>query len=93
MDDLVKRFEADVLRLTELTELVQPQVALAQKAGVLTVPPRWRRIPVILCVDACPLWRTSATRADVFVGVWPGGPRAAGVPANGGNMVGDGRRR
>ena len=65
-----------------LTELVQHQVALAKKAGVLTVPSGWRRIPVIICVDTCPLWRTPATRADVFVGVWPGGPRAAGVPPN-----------
>ena len=38
-----------------LTELVQHQVALAQQAGVLTVPPGWRRIPVIICVDACAL--------------------------------------
>ena len=53
-----------------LTELVQHQAALAQKAGVLMVPPGWRRIPIIICVDACALWRTSATRADVFVGVW-----------------------
>ena len=68
--------------LVSLTELVQHQVALAQQAGVLTVPPGWRRILVIICVDACPLWRTFATRADIFVGVWPGGPRVVGVPAN-----------
>ena len=48
-----------------LTELVQHQVALAQRAGVLTVPPGWRRILVIICVDACPLWRTSATQAGM----------------------------
>ena len=65
-----------------VTELVEHQVALAQQAGVLTVPPGWRRIPVIISVDAWLLWRMFATRADVFVGVWPGGPRAAGVPAN-----------
>ena len=68
--------------LVLLTELMQHQVALAQQAGVLTVPPGWRRIPVIIRVDACSLWRTSTTRADIFVGVWPGGPRGVGVLAN-----------
>ena len=65
-----------------LTEFVQRQVALAQQAGVLTVPPGWRRIPVIICVNVCPLWRTSATRAEIFVGVWHGGPRDVGVLPN-----------
>ena len=44
------------------------------------VPLGWQRIPVIVCVDVCPLWRTS--HLDVFVGVWPGGPGAASVPGN-----------
>ena len=63
-------------------QLVQHQVGPAQQAGVLVVPRGWQRIPVIICVAACPLWRMQATQADVFVGVWPGGPGAAGVPGN-----------
>ena len=47
---------------------------------MLVVPRGWRCILVILCVDACPLWRTSATHADVYVAVWPGRPAAAGDP-------------
>ena len=63
-----------------LADLVLHQVKLAEDAGVLVVPRGWRYILVIVCVDACPLWRTSATRADVYVAVWPGGPAAAGDP-------------
>ena len=63
-----------------LADLVLHQVKLAEDAGVLVVPLGWRCIPVILCVDACPLWRTSATRTDVDLAVWPGGPAAAGGP-------------
>ena len=63
-----------------LADLVLHQVKLAEDPGVLVVPTGWRCIPVIMCVDACPLWRTSATRADVYVAVWPGGPAAAGDP-------------
>ena len=55
-------------------------VKLAEDAGVPVVPPAWHCIPIILCVDACLLWRTSATRADVYVVVWPSGRAAAGDP-------------
>ena len=47
-----------------LTELVQHQVALAQQAGMLTVPPGWCPIPVIIvwmharCGERLPLGRT-----------------------------------
>ena len=37
-------------------------------------------IKVIVATDAAPLWKSSATTADVFVDVW-GGPEAAGNPA------------
>ena len=63
-----------------LADLVLHQVKLAEDAGVLVVAPGWRCMHVILCVDACPLWRTSAPRADVYVAVWPGGTAAAGDP-------------
>ena len=63
-----------------LADLVLHQATLAKDAGVLVVPPGWQCIPVIVCFDACPLWRTSATRADVYVAVWLGGPAAAGDP-------------
>ena len=65
-----------------LAELVHRQVGLVQQVGVLMVLLGWRRIPIIFCVDACLLWQTSATRADVFVEVWPGGPVAASKSAN-----------
>ena len=42
--------------------------------------PSCGEIPVVLCPDATPLWRTSATRCDVYVGCWKGGPAAAGQP-------------
>ena len=58
-------------------------MVLAQKPFVLRVLPRWCGITVIICVDACPLWQTSGTQMDVFIGVRLGGPYAAGMPANG----------
>ena len=61
-----------------IADLVLHQVKLAEDAGVLVVPPGWRCIPVIQCVDVCPLWRTSTTRA--YVAVWLGGPVVAGDP-------------
>ena len=48
---------------------------------LINVDRRW--IPLLVCVDSCPLlWRMSATRADIFIGVWPAGPRLAGALAN-----------
>ena len=37
-------------------------------------------ILVILCPHATPLWHTSSTRCDVYVGCWKGSYAAAGQP-------------
>ena len=65
-----------------LADLVGEQVCLAQEQGVFTPPRGTNKIPVLVCMDATPLWRAAATRCDVFVGVWPGGPASAGNPDN-----------
>ena len=47
------------------------------------MPPRGtNKVPVLVCMDATPLWRVGATRCDVFVGVRPGGLASAGNPDN-----------
>lgn len=65
--------------VVELRRLVEEQVNLALTCEVLTLhnPEVW----VIVCPDATPLWKTSATKCDVFVHIWggeEGGIRAAG---------------
>ena len=65
-----------------LADLVGEQVRLAQEQGVFNPPRGTNEIPVLVCTDATPLWRAAATRCDVFVGVWPGGPTRAGNPDN-----------
>ena len=61
-----------------LADLVGEQVRLAQEQGVFTPLTGTNKIPVLVCTDATPLWRAAATRCDVFVGVWLGGPADAG---------------
>ena len=65
-----------------LADLVGEQVRLAQEQGVFTPPTGTNKIPMLVCADATPLWRAAATRCDVFVGVWPGGPASAGNQGN-----------
>ena len=65
-----------------LAHLVGEQVRLAQEQGVFTPPRGTNKIPVLVCADAAPLRRATATRCDVFVGVRPGGPASAGNPDN-----------
>ena len=54
--------------ITSLLDVVTTQISLAEHCGVLDVAtsPIW----VIVCPDATPLRRTSATRYDVFVDCW-----------------------
>ena len=66
----------------DLVTLVREQVRLATTCEVITLhnPEVW----VIVCPDATPLWKTSATKCDVFVHIWggeEGGVRAAGHTA------------
>ena len=58
-----------------LADLVGEQVRLAQEQGVFIPPRGTNKIPVLICTL---LWRAAATRCDVFVGVWPGGPAIGG---------------
>ena len=53
-------------------------IEIAEAPGQLQVPAD--PIKVIVATHAAPLWKSSATRANVFVDVW-GGPEAAGNPA------------
>jgi hypothetical protein len=57
--------------VVELRRLVEEQVKVALTCEVLTLhnPEVW----VIVCPDATPLWKTSATKCDVFVHIWGGG--------------------
>ena len=54
--------------MTSLFDVVTTQISLVEQCGILDVatPP----IQVILCRDATTLWRTSATRCDIFVDSW-----------------------
>ena len=61
-----------------LKDVVYTIIEIAKAAGQLQVPAD--PIKVRVATDAAPLWKSSATRADVFVDVW-GGPKAAGNPA------------
>ena len=54
-----------------LVDLVREQVSVAQEQGVFTPPKGTNKIAVLVCADTILLWRTAATRCDVFVGVWP----------------------
>ena len=65
-----------------LADLVGEQVRLAPEQEVFTPSSATDKIPVLVCADATPLWRAAATRCDVFVGVWRGGPASAGNPDN-----------
>ena len=46
------------------------QVEVARATGCLMV--RTNPVWVIICTDATPFWKTSATRGDVFVDIWGG---------------------
>ena len=61
--------------VADLVEVVKCQLRIAEALGVKQI--RTNAIMVILCVDATPLWRASATWCDVYVDIW-GGPEAAG---------------
>ena len=60
-----------------LWDVVSTQVALAQQCQM--PPPTDTKIKVIVAPDATPLWRTSATRCDVYVHVWGTPSRASDV--------------
>ena len=60
-----------------LWNVVSTQVALAQQCQM--PPPTDTKIKVIVAPDATPLWRTSATRCDVYVHVWGTPSRASDV--------------
>ena len=67
-----------------LDSLVSAQATLAAAEGELA--DGWGfgfegRIPILICADATPLWRSSATRCDVHVGFRAGGPQKAGDPS------------
>ena len=61
-----------------LKDVVYTIIQIAKAAIQLQVPAD--PIKVIVGTYAAPLWRSCATRADIFVDVW-GGPQAAGNPA------------
>ena len=63
-----------VARAATLRDVVMSCFELAQATGEFEMPSSG----VSLCPDAAPLWRTSATRCDVNVGCWKGGPAAVG---------------
>lgn len=63
-----------------LAAVIGTQVALAVARGEFEIPTWHTHLWVILCADATPLWRTSATRCDLHVVCWAGGPKAAGDP-------------
>ena len=63
-----------------LAAVISAQLSLAVARGEFEIPPWHAELWVILCADATPLWRTSATRCDVHVVCWKGGPAAAGDP-------------
>ena len=58
-----------------LKDVVYAIIEIAKAAGQLQVLAD--PIKVIVATDAAPPWKSSATRADVFVDVW-GSPKAAG---------------
>ena len=60
-----------------LWDVVSTQVALAQQCQMPL--PTDTKIKVIVAPDATPLWRTSATRCDVYVHVWATPSRASDV--------------
>ena len=62
-----------------LTAVVTTQVALSMASGNLALPIHLSNtILVLICPDATPLWRTSATKCDIFVSCWAGGAEVAG---------------
>ena len=52
-----------------LLEVVQSQLTLSRACGTFNIP-RQDRLLIIICADATPLWRTSATKCDIHVTVW-----------------------
>lgn len=67
-----------------LSAVVDAQMQLARDMGCFKEPTDGV-IKVLLCPDATPLWRSSATRCDVYTDCWVGGPEAAGKAANWGS--------
>ena len=51
-----------------LTEALQAQVATVEAQGD-TVTKAGDRVKLILCADATPMWRTSATRCDAYLDI------------------------
>ena len=60
-----------------LLEVVQSQLTFSRACGTFNIP-RQARLLIIICADATPLWRTSATKCDIHVTVWSEGVAAAG---------------
>ena len=72
-----------------LKDVVYTIIEIAKAAGQLQVPTD--PIKVIVATDEAPLWKSSATRADVFVDVW--GTRGCKQSSPMGDMVGHGWSR
>ena len=62
-----------------LWDVVMSCLELPQATGEFEMPSSGV-IPVVLCPNATPLWGTSATWCDVYVGCWKGVPAAASQP-------------
>ena len=59
--------------IVRLRKIILAHIAVAEKLGGVVLSPRARidrKIWVILCADATPLWKSSATRCDVYVDIW-----------------------
>lgn len=51
-----------------LTDALRAQVATVEAQGDMVAKPG-ERVKLILCADATPMWRTSATRCDAFLDI------------------------
>jgi hypothetical protein len=52
----------------KLSEALQAQVATVEAQGDMVTNPG-DRVRLILCADATPMWRTSATRCDAYLDI------------------------
>ena len=60
-----------------LLEVVKSQLTLSGACGTFNMP-RQDHLLIVICVDATPLWQTSATKCDIHVTVWSEGVAGAG---------------
>ena len=51
----------------KLLDVLRAQVAMVEAQGDARDERATRRIRLVICADATPMWRTSATRCDVFL--------------------------